>query len=402
MAIVCIGDVHKRAGDRRDAARLQALDHILAHARELHRAGGALNAVIWLGDLFDRESGIEDRNVLKEYLKAFGALSPQLVIRGNHDRDGDLDIFADLTSAHAILLVTEPKVVHLVGKTPASIACLPYPSKGGLVADGVTADGMRDAVALGFDAVFARLGAELAASALPPLFVGHITVGGAETSVGQPMIGHDVQIDGTHFAKLPAAAAKILGHIHKPQEIHGAHYVGSIAPCDWGEAEQKRFLVLWHDVDGWEIESRPLNVARLLHVEGVFDGAAVSWLVKRGPDGAVDATPASFRGCEVRARIRFSAVDAGRLAVAKAQLVADFAEAAHLEIEPVAIPEQSVRAPEIARATTTAEKLAEWCRLSGATTSAGVLAKLAQLEAPDRDAILVELEARLQGSAVAA
>ena len=146
----------------------------------------------------------------------------------------------------------------------------------------------------------------------------------------------------------------------------------------------------------------PLGVAPLYHVEGVFDGTAVSWVVKRGPDGAVDATPASFAGCEVRARVRFTASDAGRLAVAKAQLLADFADAAHFEIEPVAIAEQSVRAPEIARATTTVEKLGEWCRLSGVATSEGVLAKLARLEAPDRDAILVDLEARLRGSAVAA
>jgi len=257
MAIVCIGDVHKRAGDRRDAARLQALEQILAHARALH-ARHELDAVVWLGDLFDRESGIDDRNVLKAYLLAFGELCPQLVVRGNHDKDGDLDIFADLRAQFPITLVTQPDVVflsatHSAGAATFAVACLPYPSKGGLVAAGVTAEGMRDAVALGFDAVFARLGAALAASALPPLFVGHITVGGAETSVGQPMIGHDVQIDGTHLAKLPSASAKILGHIHKPQEIHGAYYAGSIAPCDWGEAERKRFLVLEHTAGGWRV-----------------------------------------------------------------------------------------------------------------------------------------------------
>lgn len=398
MAIVCIGDVHKRAGDRRDAARRLALDQILAHARAMH-GRHELDAVIWLGDLYDRESGIDDRNTLKTYLLAFGALAPQVIVQGNHDKPGDLDILADLSAAATIRVVTEPTMLYMPA---AAIACLPYPAKGGLVAAGVTADGMRDAVALGFDAVFARLGAELAASTLPPLFVGHITVGGAETSVGQPMIGHDVQIDGSHLAKLPPDAAKVLGHIHKPQVIHGAYYVGSIAPCDFGEAERKRFLVLEHTAGVWQVESVPLNVAPLYHVEGVFDGTAVSWLVKRGPEGAVETTPATFAGCEVRARVRFSAGDAGRLAVARAQLLADFADAAHLEIEPVAIPEQSVRAPEIARATTTVEKLGEWCRLAGVATSEGVLAKLSRLEAPDRAVILVELEARLRGSAVAA
>lgn len=411
MAIIAIGDVHLRAGDRRNTARLSALNQIVQHARAL---GDELHAVIWLGDIYDRESGIDDRNVIAGYVQLFGGMAPQVIVRGNHDRPGDLDILGELATRYPVTVVTRPKVVYLPhGNTTFdryAVACLPYPDKGGLVAADVPASAMADAVNRGLDAVFAELGHELTGAIVPTIFAGHITVGGAETSVGQPLIGHDVQITAAHLMKLPEKTVKILGHIHKPQELLGAHYVGSVSPCDWGETERKRFFVLRRGPNpltgegpvGWQIEHRLIDVPALYHVEGVFDGTAVTWVVKRGPDGPIEGTPPSFRGAEVRVRYRFNASDAGRVAVCKAQLLADFAEAAHVELEPVAIPDRSVRAPEIARATSTADKLAEWCRLAGLATTDGVLAKLAELERPDRDALLVALEARLTQKGAAA
>jgi len=61
----------------------------------------------------------------------------------------------------------------------------------------------------------------------------------------------------------------LLGHYHKPQEIHGPsidlYYVGSLIQLDWGEkGEEKRFLVV--DSDIMQIDSIPITAYRK-HVE---------------------------------------------------------------------------------------------------------------------------------------
>jgi hypothetical protein len=407
MVVLCIGDGHLRHGDRRNAVRLRALDQIVSRARAL-RATDNLAAIVWPGDLFHAESGIEDRNILAGYVQQFAELAPLVIVRGNHDRPGDLDIFERFAADHPVHVVTSPQVVVLTRPQRLAIACVPYPEKGALLLADVGAD-LAGAVHRAFDALFLELGMQLdghEAQGIPTMFAGHLTIGGAELSVGQPLVGQDLQVDATHLAKLPAATVRVLNHIHKPQEIHGAHYIGSIAPVDYGEVERKRFLELTLGVDGaWRVVSVPLDVPPMYHVEGVATRDRFDWVVKKGPDGAVTTAPLSWAGADVRVRYRFASADAGLLDATKAQILATFAEAAHLELEPVAVVEREVRAPKVVAATTLVDKLRAWSDAQGLPASDGVLEKLAALEQADADALLARLQARLtrpQTPAVAA
>lgn len=399
MRVLAIGDTHLRATSRRNALRIAALDQIVESAGTLQP-----DLIVWPGDLFDTRSTIEDRNTLRSYVKALAEIAPIVIVRGNHDQHGDLDIFGDLRTEHAITVVTHPEIYHHVGRQHFCVACLPYPEEAGLAALGIAPPDVPDAAAAALDALFMSFAGHLqaqAAAGVPGLFIGHANVVGAVASTGQPLIGAEIALRPEHLARLGPDVPKILSHIHEPQEIHGAIFLGSIAPMDWAEVTPRRFLVLDHDGTRWFTTSYQLKLPRLWHVEGVFDGQAVSWVVRKGPEGPVEATPASFSGDEVRCRFRFAAGDAGRLDIARAQLSADFAEVAHLELEPVAVPDRAVRAPEVAAATTTADKLRAYCALSGVDVSDGVVEKLAALETREAAEVLAALEQRLQQLAAA-
>jgi len=398
MRVLALGDTHIRSTSRRNALRLAALDQILA-AVDTHRP----DVIVWPGDLFDALSTIDDRNTLARYLRAFADRASVVVCRGNHDRPGDLAIFGLLDTEYPVDIVTAPQVVRVLADngTTLQIACLPWPEEAALVALGIAPPDVPDVAAAALDALFLGFAAELQGAG-PSLFIGHADVVGALASTGQPLVGQGIALRPEHLDRLGPNVPKLLAHIHEPQEIHGATYLGSIAPADWAETTPRRYLVLDHDGTRWTTTSHPLVLPRLWHVEGTFDGQRVTYVYRRGPDGPVEVTPARVTGDEVRARIRFHAGDAGRWPIAEAFLLAEFAEAAHLELEPVAVPDRAVRAPEVAAATTTADKLRAYAALSGVEVSDGVLAKLASLETREAAEVLARLEQRLQGIAAAA
>lgn len=394
MRVLAIGDTHLRSTSRRNALRRRALDQIVAAAEALRP-----DLIVWPGDLFDTRSSIEDRNTLLTYLLQLASYARVLVVRGNHDAPGDLHIFGALDATHAVVVVTEPGVheFHTPGGSIA-VACLPYPEEAGLAALGYAPADVPDAAAAALDTIFllfARELAEAAADGCATLFVGHANVVGAVASTGQPLVGAEIALRPEHLDRL-GDIPKVLNHIHAAQDVHGATYIGSIAPQDWGEVEPKRFLTLDHDGRAWSQTSHALDLPRLYHVEGVLSRTGFEWVVRRGPEGDVLTPPASWQGHEVRVRYRFQASETALLAQAEAHILAEFAEAAHLEIEPVAVPDRAVRAPEVAAATTTADKLRAYCALSGLEVADGVLAKLQALETQDAAALLAQLETRLQ------
>lgn len=387
MRVIAIGDAHIRVADRRHATRMRALEQIRAHAEAIDA-----DLIVWPGDLFDRESEIGDRNELRAYFKALARICPVLACRGNHDVNGDGDFLADLRTSTDLWYVTTPQVVVVpTARGPIAVAALPYPDKSSLIAAGLPATEIGAAVHRALDAIFIGLGAELArhdAAGTPTLFIGHVTVGGAELSVGQLLLGHDLAIDATHLSRLPASTTVVLNHIHKPQTIYGAHYVGSVCAMNWGEAEAKRFLVLEQVEGAWQVESVPLDVPRLYHVDGQATREGFDWQVRKGPEGTTDVAPPTWAGCEVRVRYRVPASDLGAMPFIKAQILAEFADAAHLELEPVAVAEREVRAPEVLAAQTLDGKVRAWAAAAGVTTPDSVLAKLAFLESLDAEAVL--------------
>ena len=406
LQIVGIGDIHLRSTSSRNAERLRALDQTLQEGSRLPH----LAAWILLGDVFDARSTVDDRNTLKDYLRSLAAHAPVVIVQGNHCAPGDLDIFGELSGRWPIHVVTNPRIVDVSGPTghDLHVACLPYPHRASLVAAGTDRSEILDVGMQALQGTCRGLAAELAVARSRGglgLFAGHVNVEGSIASNGQPSIGKELSIT-TEMLRMFGDVPQILGHIHLPQQIGTAHYVGSVSPCDWGETEQKRYVTVSFDdapatpddvVDGryqYVIESHPLDIARMWHVEGEYSReSGFSWRVRKGPGGAVDAPPATWAGAEVRVRYQFAASERGMFEASGIREI--FKDATRLEIEPIAVPDRGLRAPEVQAAKTLGDKLGAWARLNNTVTPDGVYEKLALLEHDDTGSVLAEVTAHV-------
>jgi DNA repair exonuclease SbcCD nuclease subunit len=398
--LVHIGDFHSGPGPR-NAVRFRALDQIIREGLALP----GLGAWLWPGDLSHARQAIDDKNAIAERLQLMAGRAPVVICQGNHDLAGDLDVFARLETTHPIFVIDRPQTIRLKLATGemASIFVLPYPTKGGLVAMGVSPGAVVDEGAAALTSIFLDAAEQLQTAAVQgdvTLAIGHVNVAGSATSVGQPNIGHEIELNPTHIAKLGPIYVG-LNHIHKAQSIGGAHYPGSVCRLDWGEIEEKSYIVVTlgdaqHDYGFYNflVERKPLDVPPMYHVEGQLTREGFVWQCTAGPGGEAVAKPATWKGCEVRVRYRFKQSE--KSVLADARVLAEFADALKLEAEPIAEPDRALRAPEVAAARTLEDKLQAWCRSMGSDElTAGTLAKLACLEHGDHLQLLTDLQNRL-------
>lgn len=386
---VHIGDVHLHPGPR-NVDRLRSLDQIISEniTRE--------DLAAWLipGDLFHARSSISDRNELAERLVLMGGRAPVCLLYGNHDVPGDLDVFAKLAAAWPIHVVARPTVLRLTLATSqvASVFCLPYPTEAGLVAQGVAPGEIVQTARVALEAIFVDAGERLARARADgdiTLAVGHVNVSGSIVSTGQPSIGKEIELDAALIARLGPCYVG-LNHIHVAQDIGGAWYPGSICRLDFGETHPKGYLLVHYaNATTFGVETVPIAVPPMFHVEGWLSRDGFTDVqVKAGPDGAVLETPTSWSGCEVRVRAKFHKSEKALLEMAKAHVYAEFAEAARFELELVAVPDTALRAPEVAAARTTAEKVQAWATETKTVFPADVLAVLPALEHGDTFTLL--------------
>lgn len=392
--LVAIGDLHLR-DDAHQADRLAALDRIIDHGLSLPALGG------WLvvGDVFDTRSKVSDRNAYAARLIRMASRAPVAMVRGNHDEVGELELFGQLRGGFPITVFEAPGCVRLRLATGHNLTLfgLPYPTKGGLVAAGLTpGDGVQQTADALLDHIFMGAAAELEHARAQGDLVAHLAhanIVGAVASNGNPQIGMEISVSERHLARL-GDLPKIYGHIHLAQAIAGAVYVGSACRLNWAETEEKRFLVVEFTPDRTHhYVSVPIAVAPRYHVEGVLTREGFTWQVKDGPDGAVTAAPATWRGCDVRVRYRFNQSEKSILT--EALVLADFAEARRLEVEPIAVPDRALRAPAVVEATTLVAKVEAWAGVAGVTTTEDILTKLAALEHTDPAVLIAETQAWL-------
>lgn len=400
---VQIGDLHLLPGPRNED-RLAALDQVIAAGEALPDLAGWF----WPGDLNHAKMSIEDRNALVARAIRMAARGPVVVVRGNHDFDGDLDFLAKLDTQWPIYVVTRPEVLHIetAGVTEVALFCLPYPSKAGLVGAGVSHEELHAAAVNALDPIFMAAGAELAAARAHgalTMTLGHVNISGAVSSVGQPQIGQELEVTLAHLARL-GPGYKGFNHIHKHQRLGAgeieAWYAGSICRLDWGEVEPKGYLVITvsPDDDGWrhEIEFCPVVLPPMYHVEGTLTRDAFDWRVTRGVDGPEDAAPSDWTGSDVRVRMRYATAEREVLTAARDRVAQIFAGARRLELEPMAVSTRELRAPEVVQATTLPDKLRAWGRLTGVSWTAEIDRCAAQLLAVEEaDVLAAEVEARL-------
>jgi exonuclease SbcD len=318
-------------------------------------AARAVDLVVHTGDVFERKSTPTERNKVAEWLCDVAQTAPVVIVRGNHDVVGDLAIFAELRSRHPITVV-ETCGMHVIAGI--AVACVAWPRKAHLLA--TIQGGLEESEQAAGDAlrnVIRGLGDKLSTHDGPRLLAMHAMVRGSVTSVGQPLVGCDLEI-GLDDLGLAQAHFVALGHIHKGQDWNAngrpVVYPGSPRRTAFGEAEDKGYVVVSISEDGaatWERVIVPATAMLLLEDEWTDGAWQVGW-------HGLGAAPQPA-GAEVRLRYTVAAEDrdAARRAVAgvRDDLLAKGAISVKVEEEVRATVR--ARAPEVAAATTLAGKL---------------------------------------------
>ena len=368
----------------------------IAERVEVERPAVFLSA----GDLYDRASTPRERAAVAAWLQRIARVCPVVVTKGNHDRPLDLELLGRLESAHPII-IEERAGVHYVGEL--AIGCVAWPNRATLAAalgqplDGVALD---DAAREALRAVLLEIRHQWESWPGPKVLLGHFMVDGSVTSTGQPLIGSELNVGLADLA-LAGADIVIMGHIHAPQDwsIAGVPvvYTGSPFRTAFGETEQKSILsVEWPmgtatGARSWERIPTPARQMILAEDEWgrTWDASEL------GPD---DVAPMGWRvgwhgldtlevpGAEIRLRYQVASDqrEAAR-AAAERERETLFAEGAHsVKIEERVIATTRARVPEIATATTLADKLDALWRsrrdLPAPERIPRLLAKLDQLE----------------------
>ena len=398
--IVALSDTHLRATDPWNADRLASWDQVIEDGLALK---GGVSCWLHAGDVFDAKSSIQDRIDAADRLQRMAAVAPVLVLHGNeaHCVPGDIAIFKRLSAKWPIVVAEAADVIEIELATggAASVFALAYPQKSLFVSLGIPPDQIAIEAEKALGVLFMDAAAKLETArkrGRVTFMACHGTIAGSRISTGQPMIGHEISISPLHLARL-GPILKVFGHIHLPQECHGAVYVGSGSRLSWGETEAKRFLIVDIADDSTSVyQSRPLMCPPRYHIEARLTRDAFDWKCTKGPDGPTDEPPTSWVGCDARCRFRYAAAERDVLAGAKARIAAQFLGVRRLDLEPIAISTREVRAPEVVSAVGLDDKLKAWARLSGVLWSAEIerCASLL-LASEDGDPVVEETVARL-------
>lgn len=329
-------------------------------------AARGCKALLHGGDLYERRSTPREREAVAQWVHHLADMGCNLVaVRGNHDAPGDVHYLRHLESEPDVLEVPGMVTWAIPGVT---IACLPWPSRAGILAQAQSREDGEQTIQEAMRSVLLGLGSEAREAGNPVLFLGHCMVRDSRTSTGQPLVGCDLEV-GLEDLALVGADAYLLGHIHLHQhwEINGAPciYPGSPRRTAFGESEAKGYVVL--DVEPgqpvrWEFVEAPATP--MVDVQGKWETDYVN--LSGGPvvpflalNDSAHCQASNLAGAEVRLRYHVEAAHREAAKVEAAEVAASYlaAGAVSVKVEEQVAATTRARAPEVAMAPTVPEKL---------------------------------------------
>jgi exonuclease SbcD len=272
--------------DRTEEMRA-ALDEVAAIAdRE------SVDLVVMSGDVFDRAAPpVEALSLGLGALLRLAVGRPLVVVAGNHDAPELFEALSPLLrqrGVHAIGRIRSPDAGGLLGPdelgVPAVVAGFPFLREGRVVDFMAEAGRWYGQYAEKVAAIAAAYNAALverAGNDLVPLLVAHFMVSGVRISRSERELHIGDAYTATAHAIPPGPQYVALGHIHAPQSVPGApvpaEYAGSLLPLDFGEAGERKRVVLV-DVEPGQlatVRSVPITAGRPLRQErGTWDEIA--------------------------------------------------------------------------------------------------------------------------------
>ncbi len=382
-------------------------DNIAVHDAFLEAAAEAkVDLIVHAGDFFERKSSPAERKALTRFLDRASSFAKVCGVRGNHDAEDDLFPFNYMSGGTFVSdrpTVEPGSALDLATWATCGIRVLTLPwfTKAHLVAatspDVEAASTTRDTIAAA-RALLTALRAEasrVAAEGGVPILVGHVQVAGSETSTGQTLIGQTVELSPGDLADVGCAYVA-LGHIHRHQAWGNVVYSGSPQRMNFGEPEEKGWVLVeidperWQEPGGVRWEFRPLPARRIVLLEADWsDELSVDKLASVGIDQHCFALSCrdEVRGSLVRFRYRIRSQDLHYVDEAAIRKVFEADGAHSVKLEAVIQHETRARCEEIVSAQSIQEKVVAYWDAKGLYENdpharARILDKLAMLETP--------------------
>jgi DNA repair protein SbcD/Mre11 len=310
-----------------------------------------IDLVLHSGDLFDAKSTPIERLAVSEWIREVTEHAPMVIVRGNHDAIGDIELMGKLKTNYPIL-VEEMAGVRLV--SGVAVACLAWPRKAELLAqmqvsheesEQVAKDALRS-ILLGFKQQFEQHDG-------PCILLTHAMVRGSRTTAGQPLVGCDLEL-GLDDLRLAGADFVALGHIHAHQAWGNESivYPGSPRRTEFGDMDPKGYVVVEIGLDryhNWRFVKTPATP--MLDLDAVWDPVAGTLF---GLHRLTDVSGAEIR---LRYTVPVDARDAARARAQAWKTEALGRGAIVVKIEELVETTTRQRAPEIAKAKTLSDKL---------------------------------------------
>lgn len=348
--ILSCGDSHYGLGIDEDIE--VAMDFITRRAEEIKP-----DLIVHTGDLYNKESTTDPRNVVKERVKKLAEIAEVAIIYGNHDKPGDLDIFSDLETKHKIRVIKQPYVMKRPG---VNIYFIPWLSKSAWVERHITFKTPEEEDwEISKQLLMYLKGLKLKNPADHHIVVSHIGIQGAKAENNQLLIGEGITL-GQFDLEEAGFDAGIFGHIHLRQQFANGnfYYNGSPAALDFGETLDKYFSV--YNVEGKSIDWYPISGIKRINIEGEWREG--KWIP------AAD-TPENIKGSRVRVVFKIAANEDRELAKQTLRGIYEQFSPLELKLQPVVENQARTRAELVSKAKTLADKLKRFWEVTGTTPS---------------------------------
>ena len=376
LCVLFSADWHLDKDPKRKRKACESLDQMVEYVKNNH-----VDYIVHGGDFWETKQSFGENSGVEygfQYLKELSQHVKAIVLNkgnNNHDHPGSISLLHQLREnifayEYPVSLALYDHVSTILGvdilrdeetgyeEQPEFIVNLmPYPTKGMIVRDMSIDDNNKEFGEV-FDGLMDMFGITNNRYKCPKAFTFHGNVRGSRLSTGQPLTGQDIIISPLSLRRVKADVY-VFGHIHNWQEFApDMFYTSSLYNCNFGETEQKYFIITKFDQteEGIKVSSEKIafkTVRPMVNVTAEFiNGEFV--ISQEVPENA-----------EVKIKYQIDEDLQDQVTTAKKEeLKARFGTDTIIEADVVPVQRES-RSVKIMNAKNLAEEFAEYCMVTG-------------------------------------